>query len=115
MTDSVTLRTDKRTYRPGETVKLTIVNASSAQYTYNPCMRIVERDSAGTWKGVREERMCTMIAHFLEPKETREEQTEMADGVEPGRYRLVVLFSEERSDGASRAVRATTAPVTVSR
>ena len=115
MNESVTIRADKQSYRPGESVTVTIVSTSTAQHTYNPCQRIVERESAGSWTPVREERMCTMIAHLLEPKQTRTEQTEMADGIEPGRYRLVILFAEESSTGASRSVRAATAPLTVVR
>jgi hypothetical protein len=113
--DSLTVRTDKESYRPGETVKLTIVSASTARYTYNPCQRIVERESAGGWTAVREDRMCTMIAHLLEPKQTRNEETEMAEGIEPGRYRLVIHFTEDSPSGVSRSVRAATAPLTVVR
>jgi hypothetical protein len=114
MRDAVTLRTDKVTYRAGETVKLRLVNTSSAQYTYNPCQRIIERDSSGTWTEVREERMCTMIAHLLEPGKTNDEETEMAEKIAPGRYRLVIVLNEE-SPGASRAVRAVSDALTVGR
>ena len=115
MHDGIILRTDKKTYRPGETVKLTLVNGSSAQYSYNPCMRIVERSGAGgLWVEVREDRMCTMMAHILEPKSTREEQTEMAEKITPGLYRLVIALAEETA-GATRAVRAVSDPLTVVR
>lgn len=114
MGDSISLTTDKQTYRAGETVKLTIASTSAATYTYNPCTRIVERESAGAWTAVREERMCTMIAHLLEPGKTNNEQTEMAEGIEPGRYRLAIVFADD-APGSSRSVRAATAPLTVVR
>ena len=109
----ITVRTDKQAYRPGEIVQLTIVNNSASKYTYNPCTRIVERDSAGTWTPVREDRMCTMIAHLLEPKQTTNEATEMAEGIAPGRYRLVLSFADDDPARAGRAVRAATGALTV--
>jgi hypothetical protein len=113
MTDSIIVRTDKQSYRAGETVQLTIVNNSAAKYTYNPCTRIVERDSAGSWTPVREDRMCTMIAHLLEPKQTRTEATEMAEGIAPGRYRLVLSFADDDPAKTGRVVSATTGALTV--
>jgi hypothetical protein len=56
-----------------------------------------------------------MIAHLLEPRQTNAEETEMAEAIEPGRYRLVILFTEDSPSGASRAVRAATPPLTVVR
>jgi hypothetical protein len=106
----ITLRTDRETYRSEATVTLTITNASDKRYTFNPCTRIVERETGGSWTEVREERMCTMIAHLLEPRATRTEKTELGT-LAPGRYRLVVAFSEDTPAGG--AVRALSAPITV--
>ena len=114
MSDSVRVTTDKQSYRPGETVKLTIASSATARFTYNPCTRIVERETASGWTAVREERICTMVAHLLEPRQTNDEQTEMAEGIEPGRYRLVLQFTDD-TPGVSRSVRAATAPLTVVR
>ena len=107
----ITLRTDKSVYKAADPVTLTIVNGTSSKYYFNPCTRVLERESGSAWTEVREERMCTMIAHVLDAKSTRTEQTELSDGLAPGRYRVVVAFTEDNASGGGegRTVRATAA------
>ncbi|HYC53051.1 MAG TPA: immunoglobulin-like domain-containing protein [Gemmatimonadaceae bacterium] len=113
-TTSITLRTDRTSYRASDPVTLSIVNGSDSKFYFNPCTRVLERETAGAWTEVREQRMCTMIAHVLDAKATRTEQTELGEGLQPGRYRMIVHFTEEPpSGGQGRAVRAVTAPITV--
>jgi hypothetical protein len=102
----VALRTDKSSYKAGDPLTLTIVNGTASKYYFNPCTRILERESGTTWTEVREDRMCTMIAHVLDAKATRTERTELSDGLAPGRYRVVVLFTEENPSGPAKNVRA---------
>jgi hypothetical protein len=109
------LRTDKSSYRAGENMTLTFVNPTRNRYTYNPCTRTLEREVGGAWRKVEEMRMCTMIAHILEPRSTRVERTELTEGLEPGRYRVIVALTEESTSTPSRSVNATSAPITVTR
>ena len=107
----VTITTDTRTYRPGDPVELRITNSSARRFTFNPCTRTLEReDEAGVdrWSVVKEDRMCTMIAHVLEAKSTRTEKTELSEGLAPGRYRVVVVFTEDdpAAGAAAKTVRA---------
>ena len=110
---SITVSTDRSTYRASDPVKLTIVNTTGSTYHYNPCTRVLEREASGAWSEVREERMCTMIAHVLEPRATRNEETDLGEGLAAGRYRIIVVFGEEASGTPSRSVRAVSAPITV--
>lgn len=115
-TASITIRTDRSSYRATDPVTLTIVNGTGSQYFYNPCTRVLERESGGSWSEVREERMCTMIAHVLDARATRTESTDLGESLTAGRYRMAVQFTEEAPAGQqSRSVRAVTAPFTVNR
>lgn len=108
------LRTDKPSYRGGEQMMLTLVNPTSSSYAYNPCTRLLERESGSGWVEVREERICTMIAHILAPRSRRTENTELTAGLEPGRYRVILSLTVEGSGVPSRSVRIS-APINVTR
>jgi hypothetical protein len=113
--DSVVLRTDKAQYRAGEKITLTFENKSGSSYTFNPCTRLVERESGGSWTTVPEDnRMCTMEAWILEPRGTRSGATELPATMAPGRYRVVVRMTMETSPGSASAVSAISDPITVS-
>ena len=107
------LRTDKSSYRSGEQMSLTLINPTSNSYAYNPCTRLLEREVSGRLTQLEEMRMCTMIAHILAPRSRRTETTELTNGLEPGRYRVILLLSSD-SPGATGGVRLS-APITVSR
>ena len=112
----ISIRTDRTSYRATDPVTLTIVNGTGRQYFYNPCTRVLERDNAGSWAEVREDRMCTMMAHLLDARETATDTTDLGEGLRDGRYRMVLRFTEEATDSQqARSVRAVTAPFTVSR
>ena len=114
-TASITVRIDRNTYRATDPVKLTIVNGTGSPYFFNPCTRVLERESNGAWTEVKEDRMCTMIAHVLDARATRTESTDLGDNLAAGRYRMVVHFTEEAPAGQqSRSVRAVTAAFSVS-
>lgn len=114
--DSVVLRTDKTQYRAGEKLTLTFENRSGSSYTFNPCMRSVERERGGSWSTVPEEgRMCTMEAWILDPHGTRSGATELPESLGPGRYRIVVRMTmESAAGGSASAVSAVSDPISVS-
>lgn len=113
-TPTVTLATDRRSYRAGDPVELRIVNETANTYSYNPCMRVVEQQSAGAWTEVKEDRICTMIAHMLEPNARKVERTELGEQLPPGTYRVAVRFAAEARDARPGAVTAYSEPITVS-
>ena len=115
LTGSIQLRTDRRSYAAGDPMTLTVVNGTRERYAYNPCTRLLERDSAGAWTRIEETRLCTMIAHILGPRETRVEKTELTGGLEAGRYRVIILFTVEGTGTPSGTARAVSEPITVTR
>jgi hypothetical protein len=115
---AVELRVDSTSYAAGGQVALTITNHSNTTVSFNPCTRIVERESGSAWVPVEEpNRVCTMEAWLLEPHATRNATTELPSPLEAGRYRLVILLTREGAGGtpASGAdrLRAVSAPFTV--
>ena len=113
-TAAIELRTDRASYRAGDNATLTIVNHGTREWTFNPCTRTVERESGTTWQVVPEGRMCTMEAWVLGPNETRTAPTSFDGSLEAGRYRLVIAFASA-GPSAGRSVRATSAPVTITK
>lgn len=111
----IAIATDLRSYRPGDPVQLRITNTTDARYTFNPCTRTIEQraDSADNWTVIKEERICTMIAHVLEPKSTRSERTELAETLSPGTYRLAIAFSPDQPAARTKGVTGYTVPITV--
>lgn len=111
----VELRTDKSSYRPGDQMTLTLVSRADTGYSFNPCTRALERETAGGWTAVNEEgRVCTMEAWLLEPRGTRSGPTELPKDLEPGRYRVVLtLTAEGQQTPPATHVRITSAPFAV--
>lgn len=110
---TVTIATDRRSYRAGDPVELRIVNETAQGYTYNPCTRVVERQQDSGWTPVQEDRICTMIAHMLEPNATRVERTELGEQLAPGTYRLLVQFTADDARPGAKAVLAYSQPISV--
>lgn len=111
---TVTISTDRRSYRAGDPVELRVVNETAQGYTYNPCTRVIERQRDSTWAAVQEDRICTMIAHVLEPNSTRVERTELGEQLAPGTYRLLVQFTADNARPGATSVRAYSQPISVS-
>ena len=104
-TDSVLLRTNKAEYRAGEAVTLTFENRTGSSFAFNPCTRTIDREEGGTWTPVPEsDRMCTMEAWILEPRQTRTASTELPTALSPGRYRIVVRMTREQPSAPATAV-----------
>jgi hypothetical protein len=107
--DEIHITTGATTYAPGAAVALTIHNATSRQFAFNPCNRSVEREGHGA---VAEPgRVCTMEAWILDPNGTRDASTNLPAGLEPGTYRLSIDFAAQDSTGGR--VHATSNPITV--
>jgi hypothetical protein len=111
---AIELRTDRASYRAGDNATLTIVNHTKREWTFNPCTRTLERESGTAWQVVPEGRMCTMEAWIIGPGATRSAPTSFGGSLEAGRYRLVIAFASA-SAPAGGGVRATSAPVTITK
>jgi hypothetical protein len=110
----VELRTDRERYVPGDAVSVTLVNRTDATFAFNPCTRILERESSQGWTRIAEpQRVCTMQAYILEPRQTRTESTEIPDTVAPGRYRIVIALTREGAAPGSDAASAVSSTITV--
>jgi hypothetical protein len=116
---AVLLRTDKSRYQPGARLTLTLTNRTGATYAFNPCTRLIERESGSTWTSYAEpNRMCTMEAWLLGPNATRTGATELPAQLPSGRYRIVVLLSRQGaappgSEAAPEHARAVSPPIEV--
>ena len=107
------LRTDRERYQADDQVGLTFVSHAEATYSFNPCLRTVEREGGGGWEAVEEpDRVCTMEAWLLEPGATRTADTDLPGSLAAGRYRLVVPFTKEDPPPAEHT-QAVSAPITI--
>lgn len=112
----VALRLDRSEYAAGANVELTIANQSASMFTFNPCLRIVERQDGGTWSRVEErDRVCTMEGWLLQPSETRSATTDLPRTLAPGRYRLALVLAHEDAATSGQSTTATSAPFSVTR
>ena len=111
---TIELRTDRASYRAGDNATLTIVNHTKEEWSFNPCTRTLERESETTWQAVPEGRMCTMEAWILAPNATRTAPTSFGGSLDAGRYRLAIAFVSA-SEPRGTSVRATSAPVTITK
>jgi hypothetical protein len=93
---------------------MTIVNHTTGSWAFNPCTRIIERQTAGGWEAVPDARRCTMEAWILKPNETRTATTNLDSSLDSGRYRLVIGFSGDGPPG-NRQTTATSTPVTIAK
>ena len=110
----VALTLDRSSYGLGGAVTLTLTNSGAGQYYFNPCPRIIERESGGTWTPVDEgPRMCTMEAWILDANGTRTAQTELTDSITPGRYRMVIALTQEGQEPPAEGIRAVSEPFSV--
>ncbi len=87
------------TYAPGARVELAVRNRSDVEYTWNPCMRTLERRSASGWDAVDEgERICTAEGWMLRPGQRTAAATDLATSLPSGEYRLRYGFGREAGE-----------------
>lgn len=98
--DSVELRVDRNSYSATDTLHLTIANHSRGTYSFNPCTRMVERQTSSGWESLAEpDRICTMEAWLLAPDSTRTATTTLPHAIAPGTYRLALSLTREGESG----------------
>ena len=90
----VALTLDRSSYGLGDAVTLRLTNSGPDTYYFNPCPRIIE-------------------AWILDANGTRTAQTELSDSITPGRYRMVIVLTQEGQEPPSEGIRAVSAPFSV--
>jgi hypothetical protein len=82
-----------------EQIELSVHNLGSVQYTWNPCLRVVERRTGSQWSTVQEdEHVCTLEGWILEPDQQTRATTGLPQFLAQGEYRLRYCF-HRRSRG----------------
>ncbi|HEX6535268.1 MAG TPA: hypothetical protein VF041_11755 [Gemmatimonadaceae bacterium] len=104
--DSVELRADRSSYAATDTLRLTIANHAHASYSFNPCTRTVERQTASGWEALAEpDRICTMEAWLLAPDSTRNATTTLPTSIAAGTYRLALSMTREGGEAGRLTIR----------
>lgn len=112
----VALRLDRSEYRAGGQVGMAIVNGTDDTFVFNPCVRVVERQTGTGWTPIEEpDRVCTMEGWLLGPRETQNASTELPATLAPGRYRLGIPMSRDVGAPTDEKVVATSEPFAVVR
>lgn len=110
---TVTLRTDASEYQAGGRVVMTLENPTAQQFVFNPCNRVLERESNGSWSTVDEgNRVCTMMAWYLQPHSSRTGDTTLPGGIAAGRYRVSLVLTVEGAT-PTNPIRVVSAPFTI--
>jgi hypothetical protein len=99
---SVELRTDKASYRRTDQMTMTLTNRTASRYVFNPCTRLLERQTASGWAAEREDRVCTLEGWILDPNGTRTAKTEFSETLPVGTYRAVIALTREDGAGDTR-------------
>jgi hypothetical protein len=108
------ISTEATSYAPGAKVAISIHNARTSQFAFNPCTRTVEREANAAWSLVTEpNRMCTMEAWLLDPGATRAATIDLPRDISAGRYRIAIDFGAQDSTAAK--VHASSTPFTVTK
>jgi len=104
---------DLSSYRAGDLITVTLVNATSRHYGYNLCGRSFEKRIGNDWSAMPPElRLCTADIQLLPSGATRAGLTDLPTDFTPGTYRLVVHLVEATTGGSTPTI-ATSAPFTV--
>jgi hypothetical protein len=82
---------------PGEAVTLTLSNQTAWPVGYNLCTSWLERDSAGTWEPVPEDRVCTMELRMLDPGGESQDQVQLPATLSAGSYRYTARVEDRGS------------------
>ncbi|CAN5703241.1 hypothetical protein BH23GEM6_BH23GEM6_19090 [soil metagenome] len=82
---------------PGEAVTLTLSNRTPWPIGYNLCTSSLERESAGTWQPVPEDRICTMELRLLDPDERSELQLQLPADLAPASFRYTANVEDRGS------------------
>jgi hypothetical protein len=106
------ISTDRTGYTLGAKVAISIHNARTSQFAFNPCTRTFEHEAGAAWSLVTEpNRICTMEAWLLDPGATRAATIDIPHGIPGGHYRIAIDFSAQ--DSTAIKVHATSTSFTV--
>lgn len=98
----VTFTADQTAYEPGETVELTLSNASERGFMVHPtlCDAVLQQRSSVKWEVVKKDgRVCTAVGTTLKPGDEISSERTLSDTLEEGRYRFMYkLIEREEGD-----------------
>jgi len=94
---------DRAAYAPGDSVAITLRNASSAVVEYNACPRAIERRAGAGWAVVDRfpppSGMCNASAHALPPGREVTVRFALPADLPSGTYRVRLPWSQDRATG----------------
>jgi hypothetical protein len=87
-------------HRSGILVPLSVQNQGHFKYTWNPCVRSLERLVDDRWVRMPgdPDRWCTLEGWILDPGDRAEARTDIPAGLPPGQYRFHYSFGREGGD-----------------
>ena len=83
------LNVNARSYAASDTVRLQLVNRSSAEVGYNLCTSRLEHRANDAWTVMPDHRACTMELRMLAPGDSAASERVFDPAVTAGEYRLV--------------------------
>lgn len=84
---SVQLGVEPDVVMVGDSITLTLRNASDERIGYNLCTAALERRSGGSWQAVATDRVCTMELRTLAPSDETRYRLDLPGGLAAGEYR----------------------------
>jgi hypothetical protein len=85
------------TVSPGGSVTLTLSNQTAWPVGYNLCTSALQREAAGSWQAVPEDRICTMELRMLDPGGRSQLELQLPPTLEPGQYRYTANIEDRGS------------------
>lgn len=84
------LRVDRASYRPGDPIRVTLVNRSDDSIGYNLCVTALDRRNGATWNdaSLPLAEACTMELRTLAPGATADFDHTLPTGITAGDYRV---------------------------
>lgn len=84
------LRVDRTSYRPGDPIRVTLINRSDVTIGYNLCATALDRRDGSTWNGGSRPlaEVCTMELRTLTPGASDTFDHTLPTGIPAGDYRV---------------------------
>ena len=102
-TRGIVLRLDRPTTQPGETLTLTVENRTRTRLEYGLAYRLEQRTEDG-WRWINRDSAFILILKGVEAGRREREEIRLPNRLEPGRYRIVKLFTAPATGRELRAL-----------
>ena len=98
----VSLALDPTRAHAGDTLQLTLENFGDTRLEYSGAYRLEQR-VGDHWRWINRDALFRALLQVIEAGKTEQEEIQMPDNLEPGRYRVVRSFSPSGADWRLRA------------